>query len=112
MGVQLSAGLAVLLQLNQYSQALGAASLGLVVAYPLMKRITFWVSGGVILSALLRHSAPGMTVVAAIHWPARLHCTTITWSTPAVSAHQQPSSKQRHGNHTSSCWLGTHSSSL
>ncbi len=45
LGVQLSAGLAVLLQLNQYSQALGAASLGLVFAYPLMKRITFWVSG-------------------------------------------------------------------
>ena len=44
LGVQLGAGLAVLLQLNQYSQALGAASLGLVVMYPLMKRITFWVS--------------------------------------------------------------------
>jgi 4-hydroxybenzoate polyprenyltransferase len=43
LGLQLSAGLAVLLQLNQYSQALGAASLGLVVLYPLMKRVTFWV---------------------------------------------------------------------
>lgn len=41
-GVQLSAGLAVLVQLNLYSIALGAASLGLVTIYPLMKRITYW----------------------------------------------------------------------
>ena len=54
LGVQLSAGLAVLLQLNQFSQALGAGSLGLVVAYPLMKRITFWVSGAVVPCCLLR----------------------------------------------------------
>ena len=39
---QLSAGLGVLLQLNPYSIALGASSLSLVVAYPLMKRITYW----------------------------------------------------------------------
>jgi 4-hydroxybenzoate polyprenyltransferase len=36
------AGLAVLLQLNAYSQWLGAASLVLVVTYPFMKRITWW----------------------------------------------------------------------
>ena len=43
LGLQLSAGLGILLQLNDYSKALGAASLVLVVAYPLMKRVTFWV---------------------------------------------------------------------
>ena len=42
LGVQLTAGLGVLVQLNPFSQALGAASLGLVVTYPLMKRITGW----------------------------------------------------------------------
>lgn len=42
LGLQLSAGLAVLLQLNWYSIALGASSLSLVVIYPLMKRITYW----------------------------------------------------------------------
>lgn len=42
LGLQLGVGLAVLLQLNWFSVAVGAASLPLVVAYPLMKRITFW----------------------------------------------------------------------
>jgi 4-hydroxybenzoate polyprenyltransferase len=42
LGVQLTAGLGILLQLNQFSQALGASSLVLVVTYPLMKRITGW----------------------------------------------------------------------
>ncbi|KAK9806808.1 hypothetical protein WJX72_003516 [[Myrmecia] bisecta] len=39
---QLLAGLAILVQLNPYTQALGVASLALVVVYPLMKRYTFW----------------------------------------------------------------------
>eukprot|EP00002_Diphylleia_rotans_P041042 TRINITY_DN9884_c0_g1_i1.p1 TRINITY_DN9884_c0_g1~~TRINITY_DN9884_c0_g1_i1.p1 ORF type:complete len:381 (+),score=75.34 TRINITY_DN9884_c0_g1_i1:75-1217(+) len=39
---QLSIGLAVLTQLNLYTIILGASSLGLVVVYPAMKRITHW----------------------------------------------------------------------
>nr|XP_023657019.1 4-hydroxybenzoate polyprenyltransferase, mitochondrial [Paramormyrops kingsleyae]XP_023657028.1 4-hydroxybenzoate polyprenyltransferase, mitochondrial [Paramormyrops kingsleyae]XP_023657036.1 4-hydroxybenzoate polyprenyltransferase, mitochondrial [Paramormyrops kingsleyae] len=42
LGGQLTAALGVLLCLNYYSIALGAASLSLVVTYPLMKRITYW----------------------------------------------------------------------
>ncbi|XP_078062303.1 4-hydroxybenzoate polyprenyltransferase, mitochondrial [Mustelus asterias] len=42
LGGQLSLALAVLLCLNYYSIVLGAASLGLVVTYPLMKRLTYW----------------------------------------------------------------------
>uniref|UniRef100_A0A182SE24 4-hydroxybenzoate polyprenyltransferase, mitochondrial n=1 Tax=Anopheles maculatus TaxID=74869 RepID=A0A182SE24_9DIPT len=42
LGGQLGVGLFVLLQLNWYSILLGASSLGLVVVYPLMKRITYW----------------------------------------------------------------------
>lgn len=42
LGVQLSAGLAVLVNLNLYSIVLGASSLGVVVLYPLMKRVTYW----------------------------------------------------------------------
>jgi 4-hydroxybenzoate polyprenyltransferase len=38
----LLAGLAVLLQLNRLSQALGVASLLLVALYPLAKRVTWW----------------------------------------------------------------------
>ncbi|CAO3617703.1 unnamed protein product [Cunninghamella echinulata] len=39
---QLTVGLAVLTQLNNYSILLGASSLSLVITYPLMKRITYW----------------------------------------------------------------------
>lgn len=42
LGLQLSAGLGILLQLNETSQLLGVASLPFIIAYPLMKRITGW----------------------------------------------------------------------
>ncbi|XP_028723106.1 4-hydroxybenzoate polyprenyltransferase, mitochondrial [Peromyscus leucopus] len=42
LGGQLTLALGVLLCLNYYSIAMGAASLLLVTTYPLMKRITFW----------------------------------------------------------------------
>ncbi|XP_077983578.1 4-hydroxybenzoate polyprenyltransferase, mitochondrial-like [Glandiceps talaboti] len=42
LALQLSVGLGILLQLNLYSIILGASSLGLIAAYPLMKRITYW----------------------------------------------------------------------
>jgi len=42
LGAQLGVGLSVLLQLNHFAIALGASSLVLVAAYPLMKRITYW----------------------------------------------------------------------
>jgi 4-hydroxybenzoate polyprenyltransferase len=42
LGIQLSAGLAILLQLHPYSQLIGVASLPFVATYPLMKRVTGW----------------------------------------------------------------------
>ncbi|XP_058492372.1 4-hydroxybenzoate polyprenyltransferase, mitochondrial [Solea solea] len=42
LGGQLSLSLGILLCLNYYSIALGAASLSLVITYPLMKRFTYW----------------------------------------------------------------------
>ncbi|MGD0143384.1 MAG: 4-hydroxybenzoate octaprenyltransferase [Rhizomicrobium sp.] len=42
LGLQCAIGLAVLLQLNLYSVALGAASLVLIAIYPFMKRVTWW----------------------------------------------------------------------
>lgn len=42
LGLQLLVGLIILVQLNGFSILLGAASLLLVVPYPLMKRITYW----------------------------------------------------------------------
>ncbi|NQW00989.1 MAG: 4-hydroxybenzoate octaprenyltransferase [Rhodospirillales bacterium] len=42
LGLQLGLGLAVLVQFNSYTVWLGISSLGLVVIYPFMKRITYW----------------------------------------------------------------------
>jgi 4-hydroxybenzoate polyprenyltransferase len=42
LGALCLAGLLILVQLNLYSMALGAASLILIAAYPFMKRITWW----------------------------------------------------------------------
>ncbi|EFC50425.1 predicted protein [Naegleria gruberi] len=42
LGAQLLTGLAVLVQFNMYTIAVGASSLFLVFTYPLMKRITYW----------------------------------------------------------------------
>lgn len=42
LSAQLSLSLLILLQLNWNSILLGASSLGLVITYPLMKRITYW----------------------------------------------------------------------
>ncbi|XP_037794591.1 4-hydroxybenzoate polyprenyltransferase, mitochondrial-like [Penaeus monodon] len=42
LSLQLSIGCLILLELNWYSVLLGASSLGLIVLYPLMKRVTYW----------------------------------------------------------------------
>ncbi|KAI0775968.1 4-hydroxybenzoate polyprenyl transferase [Trametes elegans] len=42
LGLQLTAGLGVLTQLNWYSILLGASSLSVVTIYPFMKRVTHW----------------------------------------------------------------------
>ena len=52
LGVQLLLGLGILLQLNPYSIALGASSLGLVFTYPLLKRFTYWVSNPLLMSSI------------------------------------------------------------
>lgn len=49
LGGQLLLGLGVLLQLNDFSKVVGAASLALVFTYPLMKRITFWVCNQILI---------------------------------------------------------------
>ncbi|HEY3636556.1 MAG TPA: 4-hydroxybenzoate octaprenyltransferase [Rhizomicrobium sp.] len=64
--LQCAAGLAVLLQLNIFSMALGASSLVLVALYPFMKRITWWPQAWLGLTfnwgALLGFSAQAATL--------------------------------------------------
>lgn len=55
LAAQLSAALAVLLQLNWYSVAIGASSLPLVATYPLMKRVTYWPQ--LVLGLTVNHGA-------------------------------------------------------
>uniref|UniRef100_A0A6M2DY20 4-hydroxybenzoate polyprenyltransferase, mitochondrial n=1 Tax=Xenopsylla cheopis TaxID=163159 RepID=A0A6M2DY20_XENCH len=62
---QLGLGCAVLLQLNMYSVLLGASSLGLVVIYPLMKRITYW---------------PQLVLGMTFNWGALLGCAAMEGS--------------------------------
>jgi 4-hydroxybenzoate polyprenyltransferase len=91
LGLLCLAGLAVLLQLNTFSQALGAASLLLVAIYPFMKRITWWpqVFLGLAFNwgALLGWSA----VRGELAWPAvLLYLAGIAWTLgyDTIYAHQ------------------------
>lgn len=77
LGVQLLLGLGVLLQLNDFSKVVGAASLALVATYPLMKRITFWVS------KLTLHACKYDSWGLLLNWPLVMFHHTVTcrvWS--------------------------------
>lgn len=92
LSAQLGIGLLILLQLNWYSIILGASSLGLVIVYPLMKRITHWPQ--LILGmtfnwgALLGWSATQGSVLWSACLPLYLSgvCWTIVYDT--IYAHQ------------------------
>lgn len=92
LGAQLLSGLVILLQLNPFSQALGASSLLLVCTYPFMKRVTWWPQAFLGLTinwgALLGWAA----VDGSLHLPATLPlyvsgaCWTLAYDT--IYAHQ------------------------
>nr|VWO99253.1 Putative non-ribosomal peptide ligase/ polyketide synthase hybrid [Ganoderma boninense] len=92
LGLQLSAGLGVLTQLNWYSILLGASSLSVVTIYPFMKRVTHWPQAVLGLAfnwgALLGWSA----VAGVTNWSVCLPlyaggiCWTLVYDT--VYAHQ------------------------
>ncbi|KAJ7904393.1 4-hydroxybenzoate polyprenyl transferase [Mycena olivaceomarginata] len=98
LGAQLSAGLAVLVQLNWYRYyLLGAASLSVVVVYPLMKRITHWPQAvlGIAFNwgALLGWSAVAGTVDWSVCLP--LYGSGVTWTLvyDSIYAHQWVSAR-------------------
>ncbi|GIY90827.1 4-hydroxybenzoate polyprenyltransferase, mitochondrial [Caerostris darwini] len=92
LGGQLSLALFVLLQLNWHSVLLGASSLGLVIVYPLVKRISYWPQLMLGLTfnwgALLGWSA----VHASCNWSAvlPLYTACISWTMiyDTIYAHQ------------------------
>lgn len=71
---QLVIGLAILLQLNMVSWAIGAAVMVLVIAYPLAKRVTYW---------------PQAVLGLTFNWGALLGyaAVTETLSTPSILAY-------------------------
>ncbi|CEP19561.1 hypothetical protein [Parasitella parasitica] len=124
LGVQLTAGLAVLTQLNMYSILLGASSLSLVVTYPLMKRVTYWPQTVLGLAfnwgALLGWSAMTGTLDLSVAGPLYLGgvCWTLVYDT--IYAHQDKkddikagvkSTALRFGNKTPQ-WLAGFSSAF
>ncbi|XP_055848985.1 4-hydroxybenzoate polyprenyltransferase, mitochondrial [Episyrphus balteatus] len=92
LSAQLSLGLLVLLQLNLQSIVLGACSLGLVVTYPLMKRITYWPQ--LVLGMAFNWGAllGWCAIHGAVNWSACLPlylsgiCWTVVYDT--IYAHQ------------------------
>ncbi|KAF8486683.1 4-hydroxybenzoate polyprenyl transferase [Gautieria morchelliformis] len=92
LGGQLSAGLAVLLQLNWNSILLGAASLPIVCLYPFMKRVTYWPQFVLGLAfnwgALLGWSAVAGTVNWHVCLP--LYASGVCWTLvyDSIYAHQ------------------------
>lgn len=113
LGANLSVGLAVLLQLNWYSVVLGASSLGLVVIYPLMKRVTHWPQLVLGLTfnwgALLGWAA----VHGACNWGAvlPLYCGGVCWTIvyDTVYAHQDTVDDAKLGMGSTALLFGDHS---
>ena len=67
LGLQLTVGLGVLTSLNTYSILLGASSMGLVVLYPLMKRVT---------------NFPQLVLGLTFNWGALLGASAVVGYTP------------------------------
>jgi 4-hydroxybenzoate polyprenyltransferase len=91
LAVQALVGLAVLLQFNAFTVGVGLASLGVVVVYPFMKRITYWpqIVLGLAFSwgALMGWPA----IFGRLDWPALiLYAGSIAWviGYDTIYAHQ------------------------
>ena len=81
LGLQLAAGLVVLLQLNTYSIILGSLALVPVTLYPLMKRVTNFPQVGMGLAFTWGSMLGWSAVAGACYWPAvlPLYASTVTW---------------------------------
>ncbi|MBM3489085.1 MAG: 4-hydroxybenzoate octaprenyltransferase [Alphaproteobacteria bacterium] len=106
------AGLAVLLTLNRFAQAVGLISLAPVAIYPFMKRVTWWPQFFLGLAfnwgALLGYAA----VRGELGWPAlALYLGGIAWTLgyDTVYAHQDRDDDALIGVKSSALRLGRHS---
>ncbi len=91
MGLQMLAGLAILLQFNWFAVGVGVASLAVVFTYPLMKRVTYWPQ--IVLGLAFNWGALlGWAAVRGdLGWPAVvLYLAGISWTLgyDTIYAHQ------------------------
>lgn len=111
LAVLLLAGLAILLQLNRLSQAMGAASLLLVGLYPLAKRVTWWPQ--LMMGFTFGFGAPLGYAAAAGHldaaWAA-LYAAAILWDLgfDTIYAHQDREDDALVGVHSTARLFGRH----
>lgn len=113
---QLGLGLLILLQLNWYSVLLGASSLGLVVLYPLMKRVTYWpqlilgmtFNWGALLGWSAVHGACDWSVCLPLYTAGV--CWTIVYDT--IYAHQDKVDDLRLGIKSTALKFGQHTSTV
>jgi 4-hydroxybenzoate polyprenyltransferase len=111
LALQLCVGLAILLTFNWYAVAVGAASLVIVVIYPLMKRITYWpqIFLGLAFNwgALMGWAA----VQGALGWPpVLLYVAGIFWTLgyDTIYAHQDKEDDMLIGVKSTALRLGRH----
>jgi 4-hydroxybenzoate polyprenyltransferase len=109
----LLAGLAVLLQLNRLSQALGVASLLLVGLYPLAKRVTWWPQ--LMMGFTFGFGAPLGYAAASGHFDtacAALYAAAILWDLgfDTIYAHQDREDDALVGVRSTARLFGEHTS--
>ena len=112
LAAQLAAGLGILLQLNPYSQALGASSLALVAAYPGMKRITGWpqaflgltMNWGALMGWAAVHGSCDWSVVLPLYLGGA--CWTLVYDT--IYAHQDKADDVAAGIRSTALTFGAH----
>ena len=107
--LQLALGLAVLVQLNAFTIALGAASLGLVAVYPFMKRVTYWPQ--VVLGLTFNWGALLGWTAETGHMAApalALYAGSVLWTVgyDTIYAHQDKADDARLGIKSSALALG------
>lgn len=92
LGGMLSMSLLILLQLNWYSVFLGAASMLLVVTYPLAKRVTFWPQAMLGLTFNYGNMLGWSAVTGGVDWtivlPLYISCLAWTLHYDTIYAHQ------------------------
>jgi 4-hydroxybenzoate polyprenyltransferase len=109
LAVLLSLGLGVLIQLNRLTIALGVASLVLVGAYPLMKRLTWWPQAFLGLTFNWGAIMGWTAVTGHVGWGAILlyvagFCWTLVYDT--IYAHQDARDDATIGVKSTARWFG------